>query len=309
MNKILVYMATYNGSKYIDEQIESILNQDNVVLDLWISDDCSTDDTIEKLYKYAAIHDNIFIFRNETNLGYKKNFLSLIQREIHSEYDYFALADQDDVWDRNKLISGIEFIKENNVDLDDNTPMAYSSNLTVVNENLDVIGSLNSPEEVKKFTNLNLLLENKCTGCTLIFNNALRKIVLDFPVERIKYPHDELICKLAIIFGKYYFDVRSFIKYRQHSNNQIGAGNRKNIFKYFKMLFSKTNAVHSQCFADLIDIYSDINSSIFYSYIDKLAKYRQKFRYKLQIFFSKKYRKTTIRKTMIFKFAILFGKY
>lgn len=92
---ISIAMATYNGAKFIHEQIDSILNQTIQDFELVICDDCSTDETPEILHKYAQQDDRIRIYLNECNLGFKKNFENVI-RKCNGEY--IALSDQDDIW-------------------------------------------------------------------------------------------------------------------------------------------------------------------------------------------------------------------
>lgn len=307
MKKVLVYMASYNGSRFIREQIDSILHQKDVQVDLMIADDGSTDDTFEILTDYANKYANITVYRNEQNIGYKKNFMRLIRRKAVKTYDYYALSDQDDVWMPNKLFEAISYI-ERHEDRGDR-PIAYSSNLTVVDEELHPVGLLNSPEEVRKFNHYNMLLENKCTGCTLVFNTQLREKINSYPIEKVVYPHDGLICRLAIVFGQFYFDERSFILYRQHGNNQIGANKGGKIKKYIRMLFHKNVPTHAQCYCDMLEVFSDIKDSAYFQYIYTIANYRKQFCCWCRMLFSWKFRKVKIGSTIVFKFAVFIRKY
>ncbi len=307
MKKVLVYMATYNGEKYLAEQLDSLLQQENVCVDIMVADDGSQDATVAILNDYAARYSNIKVLVNPVNLGYKKNFLTLIQREVADTYDYFALSDQDDVWLPDKLSQAVMWMDENCKD--PSLPCAYSSNLTLVDETLQPYGLLNSPKEIKKFSNENMLLENKCTGCTLVFNGALREQLLRFPVEKIASPHDDLICKIAILLGEYHFDERSAILYRQHGNNQIGANKSGKIKKYFALMFGKRKSAHSQSIRDILECYPEAQSSQYFKYVRRIAYYKSKFSCRMKIFFSRKYKKISFQKTVVFKIAILFGKY
>ena len=300
-------MATYNGESFLREQLDSILYQEDVDVTIMIADDCSTDNTYSILTAYANQYENIQILQNLNNLGYKKNFLMLIQRGIERVYDYFALADQDDVWDRRKLISAIAYIESHYKS--DNDPIAYSSNLQLVDKELRLLSMMTSQKEIKKFNEYNLLLENKCTGCTLVFNNALRQELLSFPVEKIVYPHDELICKLAILTGLYFYDGRSFIQYRQHGNNQIGADKKGHLKKYMQMLSGKKESTHSRCFRDIAECYEKEILPKFRPFVQALSIYKTKVSVRIKILFSRKFRKSSFRKTMIFKAAILLKKY
>lgn len=305
--KVLVYMATYNGAKYLREQLDSILAQENVEIDLLIADDASSDETIDILREYAERDGRICYYRNEKNLGYKRNFISLIRHSLENDYDYFALSDQDDVWKKDKIYEAVKYIQSKN--LPEDSPVAYSSNLTVVDEKLQEKGSMNSFREIKKYNVYNLLLENKCTGCTLVFNTALRNILLHFPPEKVVYPHDELICKLAILFGQYLFDDRSFILYRQHGLNQIGVNRGGKFKKYSKMLFDKKRILHTQCFIDILEYYPQAKERKLFCFFYNVANYKTKFKCRLALLFSPKYRAASCGKTLVFKMAVLIGKY
>ncbi len=126
--KIDVLMATYNGEKYLKEQIESILNQTYKNIQLIISDDCSTDGTREILKQYEQ-NDKIKIFYQEKNLGYIKNFEFLLK---NVENELYMLSDQDDVWKEEKIEKSVEKLKTENLDL-------VFGDLEVVDENLNTI--------------------------------------------------------------------------------------------------------------------------------------------------------------------------
>ena len=100
MIKVCVMMSTYNGADFIEEQIESIRKQNQVAVDLYIRDDGSTDRTVELLRMYSR-YDDIFVWE-EKQTGVADSFWNLLERM--GEYEYYAFADQDDIWDCDKLI-------------------------------------------------------------------------------------------------------------------------------------------------------------------------------------------------------------
>ena len=109
MNKICVLMSTYNGDKYIIEQIESILNQKKVNVELLIRDDGSTDKTLEILEEYSKKYKNLKYYSGQ-NLKTARSFMDLLFRA--GEYEYYSFSDQDDVWDLDKLTVGISYLKD-----------------------------------------------------------------------------------------------------------------------------------------------------------------------------------------------------
>ena len=134
--RISVCMATYNGEKYVEEQIKSILNQTSVNVTLLIRDDGSKDRTRTILQKYAENNSNIDL-RLEQNIGCCRSFyrLAKIARDEYPDYDYFAFADQDDVWDSDKLETAVSMTSH----LDKDKPFLYGSNYRLVDQDLNFI--------------------------------------------------------------------------------------------------------------------------------------------------------------------------
>lgn len=108
MIKVCVMMSTYNGADFIEEQIESIRKQNQVAVDLYIRDDGSTDRTVELLRMYSR-YDHIFVWE-EKQTGVADSFWNLLERM--GEYEYYAFADQDDIWDCDKLIKAVQAIQK-----------------------------------------------------------------------------------------------------------------------------------------------------------------------------------------------------
>ena len=219
MEKIDILMATYNGEKYVTEQIESILNQDYKDINLIISDDCSKDNTREILKGYENKDSRITVFYQEENLGYVKNFEFLL-KQVKS--DYFMLSDQDDVWLPEKVSKSFEYLKEQNAEL-------VFSDLTVVNEKLEEIHP--SFNELMKYTKKALkyddyrlqFLYNCVTGCTLLSKSKYLQNVLPVPDNSKYVIHDFWIPLIISFKGKIKYLNEPLIKYRQHGNNQVGA--------------------------------------------------------------------------------------
>ena len=140
-------MSVYNGEKYLSEQIESILNQNGVDIHLFVRDDGSSDGSKDKLGAYFD-NSNISILESTTNLGYKNSFLKCLEYAIEdNDFDYFAFADQDDVWLEDKMIRAVNM-------LDSNTKKEYRlyfSSLQFVKQDL-------KPTDLKTYNNLNLSL-------------------------------------------------------------------------------------------------------------------------------------------------------
>ena len=227
--KIDILMATYNGEKYLREQIDSILNQTFKDFNLIICDDCSKDSTWKILQEYEKKDSRVKIIKNEKNLGYNKNFEKLLS---YVQSEYFMLSDQDDFWMENKVEESYRKITEEDLNL-------VCSDLEVVDENLNTIHSsmwefwpdYNIKNKIKKSNDYRSCLMTNCvTGCTTIINSKLISELIPLP----GYPivHDWWIALVAGSKGPIGYIEKPLIKYRQHGHNQIGYVTTKTIYKF-----------------------------------------------------------------------------
>lgn len=215
--KVDILMATYNGEKYLKEQIDSILNQTHPNFSLHISDDKSSDSTRAILEEYASRDKRIVLHFQENNLGYIKNFEFLITK---STSKYIMLSDQDDVWLQNKVELTLQKIIQEKLDL-------VITDLEVVDKDINLIH-----KSYFHFSNMklksglplgNYLFRNPAVGCTLMFHSNLKNNILPFPeLKHPYYVHDWYIYIIGEAYGKVGFLMIPLIKYRQHGNNNIG---------------------------------------------------------------------------------------
>ena len=126
--KVAVIMSTYNGEKFIREQLDSILNQSYKNIELIVRDDGSKDKTVEIVKEYQAKHKNIKLFEGQ-NLGFVKSFFELLKL---AEADYYAYADQDDIWIENKIELAVNSLNK----LDDQKPNMAFGNSDYYDENM-----------------------------------------------------------------------------------------------------------------------------------------------------------------------------
>ena len=218
--KIDVLLATYNGEKYLKEQIDSILNQTYQNVHLIISDDCSKDETQKILKEYKEKDDRITVYIQEQNLGYIKNFEFLLEKV---ESDYYMLSDQDDVWLPEKIEKSMQTLKEKNADL-------VFGDLEVVDENLKTIYPSFGDFMLLDSYQVNYLY-NCVTGCTILSKKKFIKDILPVPSNSKFVPHDYWMALMVALRGKLAYIPEKYIKYRQHGNNQIGTDKISHKFK------------------------------------------------------------------------------
>lgn len=212
---VTVFMSTYNGEKYIREQIDSIINQKDVDVYLWIRDDNSTDNTVEIINNYN-MPDRIHIEKGE-NLGFEKSFATISRMTDYT--DYFAFSDQDDVWSKSHLIDAINMMKKHD------GAALYGSNLWITDGNLKVERSLYSK---KQAVAISVLMEQygifgeNMYACTMVWNKDLQKILMKH-MPSAKVSQDVWTQLVAEIMGaKVLFDYNPTIKHRIHGNNTAG---------------------------------------------------------------------------------------
>ena len=215
---VAVLMSTYNGEKYLKEQIDSILQQEgNFKIQLVARDDGSTDSTQEILNIYQK--KGLLRWYQGENVGPALSFMELVHNT--DGCDFYALADQDDVWSRDKLARAIKLIMEKgNLE----KPVLYCSNARLVNRDLESLGRdvYRKPPKTDFFT---LTCAGGLLGCTMVYSSSLQALLTSHvgPSKNDIVMHDfyiALVC--AGCGGELIYDDYPSLKYRQHGNNTIG---------------------------------------------------------------------------------------
>jgi glycosyltransferase involved in cell wall biosynthesis len=218
--KVSIAIATYNGAKYLADQLDSIYTQTFSNLEVVVSDDGSKDNTVAILEKYRNKYGLIYHV-NENNLKVAKNFEKAISL---CSAPYIALSDQDDVWLPEKIEKSLLKLVELESKYGQNTPLLVFTDLVVTNDHLQTIyPSLWNHLRVKpKNATFNrLLVENVVTGCTILMNRALAKLA--FPAPDHILMHDIWLGLVAACFGHIDYITEPTILYRQHAGNIVGA--------------------------------------------------------------------------------------
>ena len=228
--KIQVLMSTYNGEKYLEEQLESILNQKgNFDLSILVRDDGSKDNTVEILKRYSK-KIKLEIIEGE-NLGVNESLKELfLNCDINN--NYFALSDQDDVWIDSKIQTAIEKIDKTN----ENSLVMFASRSFVTDIDMNIKGKTEDPGSRASY--YNAMVQNVCPGHTQVFN---RKVVEELKKNYSKdmFVIDWWIYLLVTALGELVFERECTVKHRQHGKNS--SGYEVNFFEKLKQRVKNLN--------------------------------------------------------------------
>jgi rhamnosyltransferase len=215
--RVLILLATYNGSRWIREQMESILAQEGVDLAVAVRDDASTDGTRWELARFEDDERVRIVAAPAASGSAARNFLSLIRENAAGTFDFVAFADQDDLWHRDKLARACRMLAAS-------TAAGYSSATIAAWEDREQVVKPSGAPTASDF-----LFEGAGQGCTFVLTAGLYERVRGFlaalrePTERLHY-HDWLVYALTRSWGlQWCFDAAPSMRYRQHEGNDTGA--------------------------------------------------------------------------------------
>lgn len=299
MSSVQVLMSTYNGEKYLREQIDSILTQKDVDVHLTVRDDGSSDKTLDILQKYADAGKITLL--NGENIGYKKSFLLLLDNA--EQADYYAFADQDDVWDQDKLISAVDMMKLKNNEI----PILYNGNARLVDRNLFFICDENKNPKISLGSTF---VKNFATGCTVVFNNALRNVIKQCNPKYIS-GHDSWLCRSCIaVGGVVLFDNIPHISYRQHSANTIGSSSISKMakikFRINRILNDKSHS-RRRTAKELLLCYSELISAEDAELLNLISSYNEIPWGKFKLIANKQLTCGKLSDDILFRIAVLIG--
>ena len=276
-------LATYQGEKFIKEQLESIRSQSNTNWITYIHDDGSEDNTLAVVKEYEKNNPEQFvIIKGEPTGGAKNNFLYLMSQV---EAPYYMCCDQDDVWLQNKIEDTFKVMKRMESETDELCPCLVFTDLKVVDSKLITIA-----ERMSQFQNLDcknikigrILLQNVVTGCTMMFNRELCRRMLQYnDIDHI-IMHDWWGALIAAQFGKIQYIDKPTILYRQHGDNNVGAFNTHS-FKYFWNKLKKIKRIKKTIDAtrvqarEMVDVFHLAQDSLVgkFAYSESLSKWKR----------------------------------
>lgn len=230
-------MATYNGEKYLREQLDSIFAQTYTNWRLIIRDDCSHDQTVAIIQEYIKrTPEKIRLIQAESPSGSaQNNFFSLLP---FAEAPYIMLSDQDDIWLPEKVTDTLQLMQIYEERYGKDLPILIHTDLMVVNKEKQIINEslfkMQHMEPKRKQLN-HILVQNIVTGCTMMANRPLLDMIHQIPEHAVM--HDMWMALIAAAFGQIGFVPKSTILYRQHGHNVNGAKNVRTIRYFLWKLF------------------------------------------------------------------------
>lgn len=267
MLKIVVLMSTYNGEKYLSEQIESIFSQKGEFqMELFVRDDGSTDNTCKILDTYAA-RIKLRWYGGE-NIRPQKSFMELIHN--CGNYDFYIFADQDDVWYPEKLKVAIDRLSMQT------EPSLFFSNARLINADGKDLGR-NTYREIPKTDFYTLSCAGGILGCTMTMNHKLVEILRkEMPKSIVMHDfYAALVC--SSLNGLILYDERAFIGYRQHENNVVGVsyGIKNKFMSRIHGITAKAPTSIADQAQSILDIYGESIDKKKRDWLIRIANYRE----------------------------------
>lgn len=292
-------MSTYNGEKYLREQIDSILAQEDVKVDLLVRDDGSSDGTIAILNEYKE--KKLLDWYDGGNLGPARSFLDLLNKA--GKYDYYAFSDQDDYWMPEKLSVAVKKLAT----AKKGVPAVYFSNKEIVDEHLENGRMSDLVVPVVSFKSS--IVRNIATGCTMVFNASLRDEVLKYQPKYLEM-HDSWIYRVCLaVKGEAIYDNNAYIKYRQHGGNVIGAndGVLSKVRRRFTKFFNPDHT-REKVAKEILKGYADSMYESDKEWLKALAEYRVSKKARKMVLSDKGYKTEKADTNLAYKIALRFGK-
>ena len=230
---VAIALATFNGEKYIREQLDSLLSQTYKDFVCYIHDDGSSDNTLDIIYEYEMRYPNKFkVLSYKSFNSAKENFLSIIN---YIKEPYLMFCDQDDIWEKNKIEVSLNRIRT--IEKKKKEPILVFTDLKVVDKDLNIIHNSffdNKRYNIEYLKSFSSNLINSCgAGCTFIMNRELYSIVKKIKCPNDVFMHDSWVSLVASATGTIDYLNKTTMLYRQHQDNLIGTKDTQSYLKRF----------------------------------------------------------------------------
>lgn len=276
-DRVAILLATYNGGRYLEEQLRSLYSQTYKDWTLYVHDDGSVDNTLDIVRQYQMRHPNIIIMDSPPAGGAKANFLSMAQRV---DADYYFFCDQDDVWLDKKIELSLNAVKSVEAEEPD-IPVAAFCDLYVVDSRLNVVSDSFLkyegiyPQFLRTLSELGAC--NLCPGCSMVFNRRARDVVV-FPADKATMHDAWVVLCTAKYGGRLKWIDKPLVKYRQHRDNVLGAHDIRRLTIAFRIRhLAETVSANMQTYSMLRSLgYGSMIKYIFYKVLYKMRVRNEK---------------------------------
>lgn len=299
-------MSTYNGEKYLTEQIDSILAQKDVHVELFVRDDGSKDRTREILSRYAESHNNIHVEYGK-NVGWCKSFVYALGNAPN--FEFYAMSDQDDIWFEEKLITAVRAIRAEEASTDKDISVIWQSNTYATNENLDILRKTDM--ENRLHTIYSIIMWLLGIGCSMVMNAKARELAVRD--ETKKFLSDSsfdrryvlLVCAIG---GRIITEKNCYMKHRQHGDNVSGKfASISDRIRTAYINFTRSHGNEARNAKVLLQECDKELTNDARRALTIVAYHKVSWRYRFIIFFSPKFRTGLFRITLLTKLKALFG--
>lgn len=303
MKKVLILMSTYNGGDKILKQVDSILSQNNVDIFLYIRDDGSDVETIDKLNILSNIHKGKIFVSYGHNVGWKQSFLELVYT-VDNDFDYYGFSDQDDIWLSEKVAKCIRIAEMDK----SKGPKLVHCNSVSVTPNLEKRDEqeyrISEPPSFKA-----AIATEYFQGCGMLWNKEAMHIIQSYRPLNRNIAHDYWVGLVCYLFGKIYFCEEPQFYHIRYKNNSSEDGNKnKGRLKRLRTLLFGKDAYMNPA-EDILKGYSEFLEKDEQIFLKKILHYKKKPLYKIQLIADKEFIRPSVSATLLMKLAILVNKF
>ena len=299
-DKVTVLLSTYNGDRFLQQQLQSLYEQTYPNVKILVRDDDSKDDTCRILaaeYQRGAIE----LLESHENLGVVGSFFTLLSYAARTDTEYVAFCDQDDVWHSNILTRAVSLLGPVS-----HCPVLYCSCLEIVDDLLQPLGFSSMPRRIGFG---NALVENIVTGCTIVLNRKAIDLLCQQQLPFDISVHDWWCYLVVSCFGEIIFDDQALIQYRQHDNNTIGAASSclAVLKRKFTRLFNNRQWISKQA-AIFHDLFTKQLPPAQCELVEHLLKAKSSFRYRVGLALSPNIWRQKCADSLILRIIILLNR-
>ena len=293
-------MSTYNGERYLKQQIDSIINQrGGFDISILVRDDGSSDNTTHILDEYKK-NAQLDYYRGE-NLKPAKSFMDLLFKS--KDCDYYAFCDQDDVWDKNKLCRSIKALRRFD------KPVVYYSNAALIDSKGNLLNK-NVYSHSPKTDVYTVVCSANILGCSMVINRKLRDYIIGHDIPRVVVMHDSFVARVcSVIGGRVLYDKKPQLYYRQHESNVIGTsvGLKQKIKQLTGDIFKKGSITLDDQMKEIKRLYGEDIRDEYRDFVDLVSDYRSSIRKRVYLCVSRKPKYYSLNMSIKYRCSFLLG--